>query len=53
MTSSLCASPAQKRVHVGEQRVEHLLRRFAAVGVRAGDQAIVGELFVLRRSSPR
>src|SRR4051812_48812393 len=30
-------------VDVGEQGVEHLLRRRAAMGVGAGDQAIVGE----------
>src|SRR2546421_668725 len=37
-----------KGVHVGEQRVEHLLRCLAQMRVRARDQPVVGELLVRR-----
>ena len=48
VTSSLCGCAGAERVDVGEQRVEHLLRRLAAMRVRAREQAIVGELLARR-----
>src|SRR5256885_3418008 len=36
-----------ERVHVGDERIEHLLRRLAEVRGRAGEEPVVGELLVL------